>query len=172
MRGKGRTYPPLDVRFWQKVDKTPGFGPRGDCWKWTGCTVSFGYGQISRGKADGGRVDYAHRVSYELANEVLLSRARRAGPLILHSCDNPSCVNPEHLFLGSDKDNNDDMRAKNRWHGGNQKGEANPQHVLTDEEVRRIRGALGTYKAIADDFGVCQTTAWKVKNRKAWTHVV
>lgn len=170
MSGKGRIYPPLAERFWQKVDKTPGHGPEGDCWIWTGCIVGFGYGQIGRSKEDGGRVEYTHRISYELHYGVSLGTAR-VGPLVLHKCDVPACVNPDHLFLGTDQDNNDDMRQKGRWSTGNQKGEANPNRILTDEVVRSIRSATGTFQSIADSFGVSLTTAWNVKNRKTWTHV-
>jgi hypothetical protein len=95
-------------RFWKKVDKTPGLGPNGDCWLWTSATDQHGYGAFSlygRGKS----MPKAHRLSYEWAY----------GPLplgidVLHKCDNPPCVRPEHLFTGTARDNMRDASRKGR----------------------------------------------------------
>lgn len=171
MAGKGRVYPSLAERLWAKVDKTPGLGPDGDCWEWRGCVVKGGYGQIERPKAEGGGKDYVHRVAYELANDVDIGIARKTGPLVLHTCDNRCCVNPTHLFLGTDADNWKDMAAKGRNRSGNQKGVANPQAKLSDDEVRAIRAASGTCESIAEQFGICPSWAWTVRNHEAWTHI-
>lgn len=168
---RGRVYPPLAERFAAKVDKAPGHGPAGDCWVWTGAKTHFGYGQIGRGGGRGQRVDYAHRVAYEIHHSVVLGAARESGVLVLHKCDNPSCVNPNHLFLGSDADNSADKIAKGRNRTGDQAGESNPRSRLTDDEVRAMRKHRGTYSGTADVFGVSQTTAWNVRNRKTWTHL-
>lgn len=95
---------PLQERFWAKVTKA---GPD-DCWKWTASTNKKGYGQISAG-CRGLRPLALHRVSWEM----------HCGPIpgglfVLHSCDNPPCVNPKHLFLGTDEDNKEDMLRKDR----------------------------------------------------------
>lgn len=86
-------------RFWNKVNKTD------TCWLWTGCTNGIGYGLI--------RIDTklysTHRFSYELHFGKI-----PVGIHVLHSCDNPLCVNPEHLFLGNQKDNMRDMMNKGR----------------------------------------------------------
>lgn len=171
MSGKGRIYPPLAVRFADRVDKTPGHGPNGDCWLWTGCVTEGGYGQIGRGGGRGQRTDYVHRVAYELHHGVDLGRARQDGPLVLHRCDNRACVNPAHLFLGDDAENNRDMHRKDRWRPGNQAGEANPQCRLSPETVISIREHSGTYQETADAFGISIGWAWQIRNGEAWKHL-
>lgn len=91
--------PNLEQRFWKKVHKTD------SCWLWTGAKFKSGYGQID----DKGKTLRAHRVSYELRYGVTPGDFH-----VLHSCDNPPCVNPSHLFLGTVKDNMRDCISKNR----------------------------------------------------------
>src|SRR5882762_2517021 len=100
------------------------------CWMFLGPWNSHGYGHLSYD----GHVYRAHRASWELYN----------GPIpddlnVLHKCDNRWCINPEHLFLGTLKDNADDMRAKGRDTYGENVGEKNGQAVLTSDEVLQIR---------------------------------
>lgn len=103
---KSRYHKTFEERFWEKVKKTSG------CWGWTGHRSGSGYGRL-RGPVDTGSVQiYAHRASYEI----------NIGPipdemLVCHHCDNPQCVRPEHLFLGTQKENHQDMLSKKRGRG-------------------------------------------------------
>ena len=116
-------------RFWSKVDKTPGYGPKGDCWQWVaGRHSSWGYGAF-RLK---GKTLSAHRVSFFLSTGKMSSRS------VLHHCDNTYCVNPKHLYEGDDKDN-----ARDRWSRG--RGNVSlwaHSAKLTAPRVRNIRAAL------------------------------
>ena len=88
----------VSERFWAKVDKT------GECWLWTGANVG-GYGHINIG----GRMVRSHRLSYEWANGPIPK-----GLVVCHRCDTPACVNPAHLFAGSQRDNHKDCYVKGR----------------------------------------------------------
>ena len=92
---------PIESRFWSMVEK-------GDsCWNWTGSLSKKGYGQISKTRNDG--PELAHRLSYRLFVGPIPN-----GIMVLHKCDNPKCVNPSHLFLGTSGDNTQDMVQKER----------------------------------------------------------
>jgi hypothetical protein len=93
----------IDARFWSRVAvRQPS-----DCWEWTGCRTALGYGRFGIGK----RVVKAHRRAWELVNGAIPD-----GLWVLHKCDNPPCVNPSHLWLGTDAENQHDMSAKGRNH--------------------------------------------------------
>ncbi len=94
---------PVAERFWSKVVKTDD-----GCWGWNGATTPFGYGRMTAGSRGAGLLR-AHRVSWELHYGPI-----PAGLLVLHHCDNPPCVRPNHLFLGTMLDNSRDAVAKGR----------------------------------------------------------
>lgn len=96
---------PLSERFWERVDKS------GECWVYTGYTNPKGYGVV--GLESGNK--FAHRVAWELTNGLIPD-----GLWVLHRCDNPPCVRPEHLWLGDNTDNQRDSVRKGRWHATHQ----------------------------------------------------
>ncbi len=110
------------ARFWAKVNKTPN-----GCWEWIGCRSGRGYGNLTISSKN----YKAHRVSYFMAHGECPSDR-----LVCHSCDNPPCVNPAHLFLGTHTDNTQDCERKHRRNAG--KGEANPRALLTNEQAKMI----------------------------------
>lgn len=142
------------IDFWDLVDKTPGNGPSGDCWIWTGSSLKVletgrgGYGTYKGGK----NKILAHRFSYQEKIGNIPD-----GYQVLHKCDVRLCVNPSHLFIGTPKDNTWDMINKGRdyltyYH----KGEASPCAILKDADVieARRRAPFETYSEIAKDLDV------------------
>ena len=152
-----------DDRFWANVDKS------GDCWIWKGAWVRrWGYGMVRRD----GRARLVHRWAWRLK----YGKHPPADMLVCHHCDTPLCVNHKHLFLGTAKDNSDDMIRKGRArHGINTPfGESHPHAKLTDDKVKRIRlryEELRSLTKVAKEFGVCFQLVSLIKNRKIWKHV-
>lgn len=146
----------LPERFWSKVDKR---GPN-DCWEWKAGRHTQGYGLFWFE----GTTHRAHRL---VMGEPKLH--------VLHTCDNPPCCNPNHLFLGTDADNMEDKVLKGRARGGGPKGEGDPNSKLTNEDVRfiRTRYAKGgiTYRQLAARFGVHHSVIYKVITKQTWKNV-
>ena len=141
------------ARFWGRVEPVRGvrrFAFPG-CWEFTGDRFRTGYGRVfSSGKRVG-----AHRYAWELEHGSI-----PPGLSVLHRCDNRRCVNPEHLFLGTPRDNMIDMARKGRGSGGSLPGEDNPRAKLTDDQVREIRAQYrpGTGSSLARTYGVHSST--------------
>ena len=149
-------------RFWPKVDK------RGvdECWKWLASTQKFGYGTFNlRGK-----IQLAHRISWMLHNGPIPKGKGYHGTCVLHHCDNPPCVNPKHLFLGTNNDNMADKVKKGRI--ANNIGEQNCNAKLTWEQVCeiRVRYAKGgiTQTKLGDEFGVTNQNISDIIRGKLW----
>ena len=144
-------------RFWLKVD----IGSDDDCWEWLACKNPKGYGQFQYEKS----IQQAHRVSYMINIGKIPD-----GLFVLHNCDNPSCVNPNHLFLGTNQDNVQDKVNKNRVH--HPKGELNGRSKLTKKDIRTIRKlyASGNYfqYQLGEMFGVTQPTIGSIVNNQTW----
>ena len=149
----------IQKRFWSKVSRTD--GPY-SCWKWTAGVNAKGYGQFNTGRSMSGTL--AHRVAWELVNGPIPK-----GLFVCHHCDNPSCCNPTHLFLGTPKDNTQDGVYKGHWH---QAGENNNQSKLTLSQVNTIRRLYGcegnTATTLSQQFGVTTTCIRQIITKKHW----
>ena len=150
------TVPVID-RFWKNVQKTE------TCWLWIGPKSDSGYGILSID----GRSERAHRFAYETFNGRIPH-----GEFVCHSCDNPACVNPSHLWVGSHSENMRDMVAKNRHRKTpNLYGELHPLSKLTADDARKIREDSRAAKYVANDYGVSPTLIRRVRRREMWKHI-
>jgi hypothetical protein len=158
--GRGNLYPeasvihePIDVRFWRKVDKS------GDCWIWTGHRNRKGYGYVHMSHTRN-KSRLAHRVSWELIH----------GPItpdqfVLHSCDNPPCIRPEHLRIGTAADNSAEMVSKRRHAHHEHNGAA----ILTFEQVRAMRAEfVALTERLAKDHGIHRRTVLLALTNRTW----
>jgi hypothetical protein len=151
---------PPEERFWRFVDKTEG------CWSWKGKKKN-GYGAFSKGaKKDGDFL--AHRFSWMLHN----SQEIPEGLFVMHKCDNPECTNPEHLTLGTPKENTQDMIAKGRKRTVAPVGLGNGKSLLNEEKVRLIRQSNLPHAVIARQLGVSAGCVRGVRIGRTWSHVV
>lgn len=148
-------------RFWSKVQKTEG------CWIWKGGRHAKGYG-IVRAKLLG--ENKAHRASYRMVFGDIPD-----GLHVLHHCDNPPCVRPDHLFLGTNYDNVLDKMAKGRAKGAKLPGERHPMAKLTDDKVREIRTKYAAggicQRELAEQYGVSTSMIGLITIRKNWIHI-
>lgn len=156
-------------RFWSKVDKNgPPVTDRpelGNCWVWTRGTTEFGYGQFAVTR---GHPSTAHMVSYALEVGPV-----PAGVHTCHHCDNPPCVRPRHLFLGTPSDNAFDMVSKGRQ-GDRHPGTGRANARLADGDIRAIRSVppyYGRTSALSREYGVSTTTIRKILAGQKWRHV-
>jgi hypothetical protein len=153
-----------ELKFWKNVNKEGPIHPMyGRCWVWTG-QISHGYGRFVK---DGKRIR-AHRFSWKIHSG--------ADPAmhVLHKCDNKACVNPDHLFLGTDNDNIQDMVTKERQN----RGEDRPASKLTEDQVREIRRRFrktsmwrGNGRQLAREFGVSKTAIAAIISGRNWGYL-
>lgn len=150
----------LEERFWKKVDKR---GPD-ECWEWRRSKNPDGYGKVWLFN----KMLYAHRISFEITYGKIPENMR-----VCHKCDNPGCVNPNHLFLGSQKDNMKDMILKGR--AIHYCGEENKSSKLKSKEVCEIRKlySMGEYsqRFLADKYNISQRTICDIVNNKKWKFI-
>jgi hypothetical protein len=134
------------------------------CWEFTGAKDTAGYGIVWKDGAN----KPAHILSYEY------HKGPTNGLCVLHTCDNPPCFNPEHLYLGTRKDNYDDMIDKGRGDNCHRRGEDNNTTVLTEEAVLEIYGLLSagiSHSTIAAMYGVARPTITSIKSGRNWNHL-
>lgn len=133
----------------------------GECRVWLGKVNADGYARKLLGK----RQTFVHRTMYELCT----GEAIPAGKIVMHSCDNPPCINIDHLSVGTDQDNTNDMMRKGRKNPA--KGERNHKAKLTAKQVLEIRVFTGTYQEACAKYQIDNTTFYNIRNRKTWRHL-
>src|SRR6266404_6202431 len=154
--------------FWSKVDK------RGsdDCWLWLGKTQGHGYGYFWSSN----KTVLTHRFCYELVKGLIPRGDNFTDHCVLHTCDNPPCVNPNHLFLGTAQDNSDDKVNKGRQAQGEQlsalwRGELGAHTKLTEDEVRKIFQDPDLHRMIAVKYGIGRSQVTRIKSGQTWKHL-
>lgn len=149
----------VEERFMEYVTKTD------TCWLWTGYKGNYGYGKVTN---EIGKQVRAHRYMYEKHKGTI-----PAGMNVLHTCDVTACINPDHLFLGTQKDNVKDMMKKGRGGYKTFYGESHPMSKLTMEKAEQIRDlySLGNLyqREIGERFGVSQAVVSKIIKGELWT---
>lgn len=159
-----RAIKPMEIRLMEKVNKNAATG----CWEWTGTTTKFGYGMLGGSSPLWRKM--AHRISFEL-----FKGAIPEGLFVLHYCDNPPCVNPDHLFVGTTRDNVLDKERKGR--GNHPRGNDLPISKLNPDAVREIRASYrrGVYgygiPSMAKRFRVDEKSIRMLLAGKTWRHV-
>jgi len=146
------------AEFWAHTDIDPIKG----CLIWKGAKTRYGYGT----KNHNGRIVGAHRVAWKWAHGKMPPRHL----MVLHKCDNPPCVHPEHLYLGTQNDNMSDAVVKGRI----SRGSKHSISKLTEEQViaiRKERKAGLWFRTIAERYGVCEASIRKIVARESWKHV-
>lgn len=149
------------TRFWGKVEE----GKIDECWEWLAQKIHGGYGAIRIE----GKLQMAHRVAWSLVFGLIPEDL-----YVCHTCDNPSCVNPHHLFLGTPKDNMVDAEKKGRL--VHYRGEQHANSKLTSDSVRYIRRAYPasgeSLQSLAEQFGVSDTLVHQIVHGIGWEHLL
>lgn len=148
---------PIKDRFMSHVKKS---NDPNACWEWIGAKYASGYGEFNINH----KMYYAHRISYALyVGDIPNDKC------VCHSCDNPGCINPDHLWLGTYQDNTNDMISKNRQ--VHVKGENHGRHKLSEQEIYQIREMIEqgySQREIANVFDITIANVSCIKLRKSW----
>lgn len=147
----------LGKRFWSRVQKTQ------TCWLWTGAKRNFGYGAYSFF----GKSERAHRVMWFVHHGAIPE-----GKVVRHKCDNPSCVNPDHLVLGTQADNGADRVERNRQYRPT--GDKHHRRKLSSVDVRAIKERMSRNESpagIAREYKVHKNTVYAIKYGRSWKSV-
>lgn len=152
------------ARLKEKVE----IDPMTACWNWTASLRPTGYGQMRYL----GTTELAHRVSWMLFRGPIPKAENVYGTMnVLHHCDNPKCVNPEHLFIGDQADNAKDAVSKKRWGKRGCKGENHGRSKLTEKDVRTIRTSDLSASQLAVKHGVSKSAIQHVLKKRSWMHL-
>jgi hypothetical protein len=154
----GKKPVPVEIRFWNFVRKTK------YCWNWTGQKLPAGYGMIKESPSR--KNVYAHHLSWKIHYGEITGNL-----FVPHKCDNPNCVNPKHLFLGTSVDNMRDCSNKGRIKGCSKQswhGELSPVAKLNWNAVDDIRTSSLSLSKLAKRYNVIKATIWKVKTNRIW----
>ena len=150
---------PEDIRFNRQYEVDDS-----GCWVWSGSKDDDGYGHF-KGMLHGVKHRRAHRFSWSFHNKKPIP----AGMSVLHSCDNPACVNPSHLWIGTQAENCADRASKGR--NAMQHGALSHRAKLTEDQVRKILAESGSDEVIASKYGVARTTISTIKHGRSWAHL-
>lgn len=131
------------------------------CWEWQKNIQMNGYGHMKHS----GKTRSAHRISYEMHHGEI-----PIGAYVLHRCDNRRCVKPDHLYLGTAKDNALDMKAKRRHSHGEQSTSSKVTEAQVLEMYELFDGGMGSIR-VSRKFDICTTQAWHIKTGKSWAHL-
>lgn len=133
------------------------------CWEWSGSRTSRGYGRF---KIPTGKIMLAHRASYMVHKGEIPS-----GLYICHHCDNPCCINPDHLFAGTNADNMADCARKGRSAGLRNIGQVNGRSVISEIDAKVIAKSAEPHKVLAQRYGVSRSTITHLKTGRTWRHI-
>lgn len=158
-----RTNQDIEEWFWDQVEQIK----TGECLEWTATLLDSGYGVFMYDH----KMWKAHRYAWTITNGPIPK-----GLCVLHKCDNPPCVNPDHLYIGTQQDNSNDKYRRGR--AVHRRGVDRPEAKLTEEAVKYIRQQNKkyqkgfTHRELGLKFGVSDGTVYNVIHRKTWRHVI
>jgi hypothetical protein len=156
----------IEDRFWEKVNRDGPIQYHMDtpCWEWIHTLWPSGYGKF--------KCEHKNKRANRVAWVITYGKIPD-GMLVLHDCDNPKCVNPEHLFLGTHLDNAKDREQKGRGRNWRAQGDKHPNAKLTLEKVAQIRQRFAngeTARDLAKEFGIHHQTIYPIISRKRWNY--
>ena len=150
----------IESRFWKMVKK----GELSQCWLWQGGKNPAGYGRFY---IYGNVMHFAHRLSYELAFGDI-----QPGMVVMHKCDNPSCVNPNHLEIATQEENMLDkhFKGRQRYPGFSNVGSSNPAAVIDESQAAKIREEYPSlsYAKLAGKYGISKSQVFRIVKGQSW----